>query len=126
MSLARQKVMAFAATKDPARSRKFYTETLGIPLTSDSPHAFELDAGGIRVRIQKVPDFAPHPFTQLGWEVADIEGTITSLVAKGVIFERYGFMEQDALGIWIAPGGAKVAWFKDPDGNTLSLAQIPA
>ena len=68
-------------------------------------------------------EFTPHPFTLLGWEVTGIEKEVAALAEAGVVFERYGFFEQDALGIWTAPNGDKVAWFKDPDGNTLSVSQ---
>jgi hypothetical protein len=75
------------------------------------------------LRIVKMPEFKPFPFTLLGWEVGDIGDEVRDLQASGVEFERYGFFEQDALGVWTAPNGSKVAWFKDPDGNTLSISQ---
>ena len=75
------------------------------------------------VRISKAPDFKPAKFTILGWQVSGIEDVVRALTEKGVRFERYDFFEQDALGIWAAPGGDKVAWFKDPDGNILSVSQ---
>ena len=68
--------------------------------------------------------FTPQPFTVLGWAVRDIAQTVRELAARGVAFHRYGFMQQDDLGIWSAPSGARVAWFPDPDGNTLSLTQF--
>jgi len=71
-----------------------------------------------------VPELTPHQFTAIGWNVDDIAGTIRALNAKGVYCEKYGFMEQDELGIWTSPSGAKVAWFKDVDGNVLSLTEI--
>ena len=76
-----------------------------------------------QLRIQKVPTVEPPPFTALGWQVADIDAMVASLSAAGITFERYPFMPQDAMGIWTAPGGTRVAWFKDPDGNLLSLAE---
>lgn len=81
------------------------------------------DANRIRVRFSKVPNFTPAPFTILGWKVSDIEAAVSELQGRGVQFERFGFFEQDALGIWTAPSGDKVAWFKDPDGNVLSVSQ---
>jgi hypothetical protein len=75
------------------------------------------------LRITTVPELTPHPFTVLGWNVDNIVILIESLVSKGVVFERYSFFEQDKLGIWTAPSGARVAWFKDPDGNLLSLTE---
>jgi hypothetical protein len=76
------------------------------------------------LRIARVREFQPQPFTVLGWQVKDIAASIRELARRGVRFERYGFFEQDELGIWRAPGGAQIAWFKDPDGNTLSLTQF--
>jgi predicted enzyme related to lactoylglutathione lyase len=73
--------------------------------------------------VQKVADFVPHPFTALGWSVADMGKTIADLTARGVRLERYDFVPQDPDGIWTTPDGAKVAWFKDPDGNTLSITE---
>jgi hypothetical protein len=82
-----------------------------------------LDANGIMVRISKAPEFKPVPFTILGWQVSEIEKVAAALQEKGLRFETFGFLEQDELGIWTAPGGDKVAWFKDPDGNVLSISQ---
>ena len=81
------------------------------------------DANGTQLRIQKVEKLRPHPFTVLGWEVSDIRRVITDLGKAGVVFERYDFLQQDDLRIWKAPSGTKVAWFKDPDANLLSLAE---
>jgi catechol 2,3-dioxygenase-like lactoylglutathione lyase family enzyme len=96
---------------------------LGLRFVKDDGFALVLDANGIKVRVAKAPQFARAPFTILGWQVADIEKMVTALQGKGVQFERFGFFEQDALGIWTAPSGDKVAWFKDPDGNVLSVSQ---
>jgi len=91
---------------------------------SDDGFALVFDANGIMVRVAKVPpQFTPAQFTILGWQVTGIEKFVAGLEAKGVQFERYGFFEQDKLGIWSAPSGDKVAWFKDPDGNVLSVSQ---
>ena len=90
---------------------------------SDDSFAVVFDAGGTELRLQRVRELTPHPFTALGWIVDDIGAQVRALVARGVTFERYDFMTQDELGIWSTPG-AKVAWFKDPDGNLLSLAQL--
>jgi hypothetical protein len=73
--------------------------------------------------VAKAPEFKPAQFTILGWQVTKIEATVGELQEKGLNFERFGFFEQDQLGIWTAPSGDKVAWFKDPDGNTLSVSQ---
>ena len=117
------KIIAFVATTDAAKSRAFYGEVLGLAPTLEDEFAIVLDANGVELRIQKVQTLTPQPHTQLGWSVNSLEEVLRALGAKGVVFESYPFMQQDALGIWTAPSGAKVAWFKDPDGNLLSLTQ---
>jgi catechol 2,3-dioxygenase-like lactoylglutathione lyase family enzyme len=117
------KLVAFVATRDAARARRFYAETLGLGIVSEDDFALVFDANGTTVRVVKVEAVALAPYTVLGWEVRDIAATVNALGARGVSFERYGFLEQDARGIWTAPGGARVAWFKDPDGNVLSVSQ---
>jgi catechol 2,3-dioxygenase-like lactoylglutathione lyase family enzyme len=125
MSIASSPLVAFIATRDAADARAFYEGKLGLRIVSDTPFALVVDSGGTTVRIQKVNTFTPHPFTALGWTVGDIIRTIAELQARGVGFEHYDFVPQDALGVWTAPDGTKVAWFKDPDGNTLSVTQMP-
>lgn len=115
-------IVAFIPTKNSDKARAFYVGTLGLRFVKDDGFAIVLDANGIMVRVAKA-EFTPAPFTILGWQVADIEKIVSELQAKGVTFERFGFFEQDALGIWTAPTGDKVAWFKDPDGNMLSVSQ---
>jgi catechol 2,3-dioxygenase-like lactoylglutathione lyase family enzyme len=119
-----KKIVAFIPTLDFDKARAFYVDTLGLRFVDNDGFAMVLDANGTMIRVAKVqPDFKPAVFTILGWEVSEIEKEVAELTAKGLVFERFGFFEQDALGIWAAPGGAKVAWFKDPDGNTLSVSQ---
>ncbi|MGB8832861.1 MAG: VOC family protein [Candidatus Sulfotelmatobacter sp.] len=115
-------IVAFIPTKDAEKARAFYEGVLGLRFVKDDGFAMVLDANGIMVRIAKA-QFTPAPFTILGWQVNRIEEVVKGLQAKGVHFERFGFFEQDALGIWTAPSGDKVAWFKDPDGNVLSVSQ---
>jgi catechol 2,3-dioxygenase-like lactoylglutathione lyase family enzyme len=116
--------MAFVATSDLAAARAFYERGLGLALSGQSPIACTFDAGGTTLRVVAVEQPTIAPYTVLGWTVSDIAGTIRDLTARGVDFERFDGVEQDELGIWSAPGGALVAWFKDPDGNTLSLTQF--
>lgn len=118
--------IAFIATVMPERSKAFYSETLGLPLLTDDQFSLVFDLAGIPLRVQKVRELQPQPFTALGWQVPDAAATVTGLRARGVEFERYPFLSQDALGIWDAPGGARIAWFKDPDGNLLSVTQAGA
>jgi catechol 2,3-dioxygenase-like lactoylglutathione lyase family enzyme len=121
--LATSKLVAFVPTRDLKRAREFFGATLGLSLLSEDGFAVVFDAHGTAVRVTAVPKLTPHPFTILGWTVQDAAATIRALQARGVRFERFPGMEQDSLGIWSAPGGAKVAWFKDPDGNVLSFTQ---
>ena len=115
------KAIAFLATADAQSACAFYRDTLGLELLEDSPFALVFDAGGCLLRIQKVEEVVVAPYTALGWSVDDIEARVDELVGMGVEFQRYPGMEQDERGIWNAPGAARVAWFRDPDGNTLSL-----
>jgi hypothetical protein len=97
---------------------------LGFEFISDDPFALVVRAGDTKIRVSKVPkDFTPLPFTILGWEVQNIEAVAAWLKGRGVTCQKYPFVQDQELGIWTAPGGDKVAWFKDPDGNVLSVAQ---
>ncbi len=118
-------VMAFAATGNPKLAKSFYQDTLGLRLVADSPFARVCDSNGVEVRIQKVEKVSPPQGTVLGWRVRNLQQTMTDLSKAGVSFERYSFLELDERGIWTSPDGAQVAWFKDPDANTLSLTQAP-
>lgn len=122
--LGKQTLVAFAATTDAARARAFYEKTLGLALVSDDPYALVFDANGTTIRLQKVEGFAPQPFTALGWTVDDINAVVMALQRKDVSCERFPGMDQDAHGVWASPSGARVAWFKDPDGNVLSLTEF--
>ena len=122
---ALNKVVAFVATRNSQQAKLFYGQKLGLKFLSDDGFALVFDIGGTMLRIAKVKDLTPAPYTVLGWEVNAIEESVSQLSAKGVVFERFPGLTQDPLGIWDAPGGAKVAWFKDPDGNILSLSQHP-
>jgi catechol 2,3-dioxygenase-like lactoylglutathione lyase family enzyme len=121
--LANETLKSFVPTVKPQDAKIFYRDVLGLRLLSEDNYALEFDANGVLLRIITVPELKPHPFTALGWNVKDIEATIHGLNDKGVFCEKYDFMQQDDLGIWISPGGSKVAWFKDPDSNVLSLTE---
>jgi catechol 2,3-dioxygenase-like lactoylglutathione lyase family enzyme len=121
--LSDSRVMAFAATRDAARAKQFYGDVLGLRLVHEDPFGIQFDGKGGAIRIAVVPELTPAGYTVLGWHVTNIRTTINELTGAGVRFERYDGMQQDELGIWAAPGGGFVAWFKDPDGNTLSLTQ---
>ena len=116
------KIIGFVPTTDSKRARAFYEGLLGFRFVSDDPFALVLDAHGTMIRVAKAKDFTPAPYTILGWEVEGIQGIVSNLVERGVSFEKYPWVK-DSLGIWTAPTGDKVAWFKDPDGNILSVSQ---
>jgi len=116
-------IVAFVPTKDAEKARAFYEGALGLKFIKDDGFAMVLDANGIMIRVAKMKDFTPAQFTILGWQVTGIEKIVAGLQAKGVHSEIFGFFKQDPLGIWTAPTGDKVAWFKDPDGNILSVSE---
>ena len=122
--LGESEVIAFVSTADMGRARGFYADVLGLRLTEESPFALVFDAGGTMLRVAAVGEVAHAGYTVLGWRVADISATVRELAGRGVEFVRYDGMEQDGFGIWTTPGGDQVAWFRDPDGNTLSLTQL--
>jgi catechol 2,3-dioxygenase-like lactoylglutathione lyase family enzyme len=122
--LGKSKIVTFVATSRPERAKSFYGEALGLRLISDDPFAVVFDANGITLRVQKVRVNIPPAHTVLGWDVNDIRAEMEELSERGVSFERYEQLAQDESGVWTSPGGAKVAWFKDPDGNVLSLTQF--
>jgi catechol 2,3-dioxygenase-like lactoylglutathione lyase family enzyme len=116
-------IVAFVPVTNAEKSRAFYEGLLGLRLVKEDSFALIFDADGIMLRAVKMKEVKPSTFTILGWEVKSIEDTVTSLRERGVQFEVFGFFKQDELGIWTAPSGDKVAWFKDPDGNILSLSE---
>jgi catechol 2,3-dioxygenase-like lactoylglutathione lyase family enzyme len=118
------KLIAFAPITDSQRARSFYEGVLGLRFVSQDPFALVMNANGTMLRLAVVQSFTPQPFTVLGWEVSNIAETVAALGSKDVKFERFSGMQQDTLGIWTSPGGAKVAWFKDPDGNVLSVSEF--
>lgn len=119
------RLIAFVPARDLERARAFYAETLGLKLVSQDAFALVLDAKGTMLRVAKVGEFQPAQFTILGFEVSDIGQEIEGLRAKGIVFERYPGLRQDEKGVWQSPSGARVAWFKDADGNVLSLSEFP-
>ena len=122
--LGSQKLVAFVAARDLARAKEFYRDTLGLRLVSEDEFALVFDAAGTMLRVTRVETPAAAKYTVLGWQVRDIAQTAQQLQQARVALERYPGMQQDALGIWNAPSGARVAWFKDPDGNTLSITEF--
>jgi catechol 2,3-dioxygenase-like lactoylglutathione lyase family enzyme len=123
--LNQSRLVCFIATTDADRARAFYQDMLGLPLIADGGYALVFDANGTQLRVQRVDAVAPHAYTALGWEVGDLAATVRALVAKGVAVARFPGLPLDADGVWDTPDGSRVAWFHDPDGNTLSLSQPP-
>ena len=121
--LSEKKLKAFVPTTNPKLAKAFYEGILGLTLLSEDSYALEFDANGTLLRVTIVPELTPQSFTILGWNVSDIHKVIQLLNKKGVEFNKYEFLEQDDAGVWTSPGGSKVAWFMDPDGNTLSLTE---
>lgn len=119
-------ITAFIPTIQPKLAKEFYKNILGLKLVSEDDYALEFEGKGASLRITVVEDFVPQAFTVLGFKVTDIVKEVKSLSEREVSFENYSGMEQDKWGIWTAPSRAKIAWFKDPDGNLISLTQYPS
>jgi catechol 2,3-dioxygenase-like lactoylglutathione lyase family enzyme len=121
--LASGKIVGFVPTKNYDKARAFYEGQLGFEFVSLDQFALVVSAGGHKIRIAKVPNFTPLGGTILGWEVGNITAVVTWLQDRGVLTEKYPFVQDRELGIWTTPNGDKVAWFKDPDGNILSVSE---
>jgi catechol 2,3-dioxygenase-like lactoylglutathione lyase family enzyme len=121
--LSSGKLVGFVPTKNAQAARAFYENKLGFQFVSDDPYALVVRAGETMIRVAKAQEFNPAPYTVMGWEVDDIEAVVRWLQGRGVVFEKYPFVQNRELGIWTTPNGDKVAWFKDPDSNVLSVSQ---
>ena len=120
--LSSAKIMAFVSTTSADRARAFYRDKLGLKMLSEDNFALVFDCGGTHLRVALAQEVTPAKYTVLGWEVKDVHQTVLDLKNAGVTCEIFGFFKQDDLGIWTAPGGTLVAWFKDPEGNLLSVS----
>lgn len=121
--LTSNKIIGFLVTKDYNKARAFYEEKLGFEFVSLDQFALVMRAGPTMIRIVELKDFKPAQNTVLGWEVDDIQKVVAWLKKQGITLEEYPFIQDRKTFIWAAPGGGKVAWFKDPDGNVLSVSQ---
>ena len=121
--LASGQMVGFVLTRDYQKARAFYEDKLGFEFVSQDQFALVMKAGGHDIRVSKVADFTARQSTVLGWEVSDIEAVVAWLTERGVAFEKYPFIQDKKRGIWTTPGGSRVAWFKDADGNVLSVSQ---
>jgi catechol 2,3-dioxygenase-like lactoylglutathione lyase family enzyme len=124
--LRNSRAVAFVTVTDLDRARAFYEGVLDLEVVSQDVFAVMAQAGGVTLRISRAPVVVPAPYTVAGFEVDDIDAIVDGLTGRGVAFERYPFFgaAQDDRGVWTAPGGARVAWFKDPDGNLLSVQRM--
>jgi len=126
MTLAACDGVCFLATTDYERARAFYEGVLGLTVRSQDEFALVLQAKNVKLRIVRLEDVTPAPHTVFGFEVPEVRETLQALKARGVVFERFAAFgaAQDADGVWTPPGGSGgVAWFKDPDGNMLSISR---
>jgi catechol 2,3-dioxygenase-like lactoylglutathione lyase family enzyme len=121
--IAAGKLVGFLITTDYKKARDFYEAKLGLKFVSQDQFALVMEVGGHTIRISKAKPFTPLQSTVLGWDVDDVTAAVKWLISRGIETEKYPFVADKQLGIWEAPGGGKVAWFKDPDGNVLSLSQ---
>lgn len=117
------KIVGFVGTIKPTEAKRFYQGKLGLQLVEESPFALVFACSDTTVRVQKVEKLATPPYTSLGWEVENIAATVQKLTMKGVVFKQFKGLSQDDTGIWVTPDGSRIAWFHDPDGNTLSLTE---
>lgn len=126
MALAKYNVIAFVTIVDVERAKLFYRDTLGLTLVSEEPpFALVFDANGIMVRLGMAQTLPEAHGTILGWQVPAIDTAVENLAQRGVEFVRFEGLTQNAREIWTSPTGARVAWFRDPDGNILSLSEHP-
>lgn len=128
MLLAGCQPIAFVPIGNAEVARLFYEKTLGLPFVTEDGFAMVFNVGVkpcTMLRLVRMGNFSPVAYTVFGWAVDDLELAIDELAANGVSFKRFSYFEQDERGIWKAPDGSQVAWFKDPDGNTLSLSRHP-
>lgn len=116
-------LVAFIATANAMKARAFYEDVLGLYLVEDTPYALVFDSNGTRLRIQKSENASPQPYTALGWSVRELHSVALQLQERGVSFVRFDGLQQDELGVWRTPDKSKVAWFRDPDANLLSITE---
>jgi catechol 2,3-dioxygenase-like lactoylglutathione lyase family enzyme len=121
--LASAELVAFVPVADLGRARSFYENILGLPCVDADRYACVFDCAGTTLRATLVEGFTPAGHTVVGWAVADLPAVVQYLTDRAVKMERYDGVEQDDRGIWTTPAGDQVVWFKDFEGNTVSLTQ---
>jgi len=123
MNLSQSKIVSFIPSTNLELAASFYTNKLNLKLISSDDYALEYFVNNATLRINKVVDLVKVNYTVLGWEVKNIKSTVDELRKNGIKFIFYEGMSQNENGICSFPDGGKVAWFKDPDDNTLSISQ---
>lgn len=116
-------ITVLVGTAKPEIAKVFYGDVLGLKFISEDQFAAIFEGKNLRIRVSTTPAVVPAPYAVLAFDVADMNAAVDGLTAKGVVFARFGFLPQDAKGVWSAPDGTKVAWFHDPDLNLLSIVQ---
>lgn len=112
------------SVNDLQKAKEFYGKTLGIEVKDNPMGLIELQiAGSNNILIYPKPNHEPATYTILNFPVDDIDKAVDELTAKGVVFEQYSELKTDEKGISRNPNGPKIAWFKDPAGNILSVLQ---
>ena len=124
--LTSSKLQSIILTSRIAEAETFYRDVLGLTLRARSDGALVFDVGGGDLRVAPVPSTAPSEHTVMGFAVGDVDSVIAVLSSRGVVFERFAGFPHAANGTVTSPDGARVAWFRDPDGNILSVVQFPA
>jgi hypothetical protein len=121
--LTDKNVKAFLCITDSVKAKAFYQDMLRLKLSGEDSYGLEFELHSTTLRLSLIPSHQPATYTVLGWQVNDIYAEMKELGAQGIVFEQYNLTDQDKHGVWNAPGGTKVAWFKDPFGNLLSIDQ---
>ena len=111
------------AVKDLDRARTFYEETLGLQQVDDFGEGFMLKSGDTKVTVYRSEFAGTNKATALTFDVEDIEGEVNELKGKGISFEHYDLPGLERDGDLYVAQEMKTAWFKDPDGNILSLIE---
>ncbi len=122
--LSNMPVHASLPAADMERAKKFYTGKLGLVPESESPGGIMFQCAGSRFVVFPSQGHASGAFTQIGWSVKNIEAEVAELKKRGVVFEEYDLPSLKTVNGVAATQGTKAAWFKDSEGNLLSLIQF--
>ncbi|NKC01482.1 MAG: VOC family protein [Pseudomonadales bacterium] len=123
--LANAELQTLALTADIPTAITFYEEVLGLSLKANSDGAAVFDVGGRDLRVSPVAETSPTEHTVFGFAVADVQGVAEELSSKGVPLVEFQGFPHDQNGLVATPDGSRVCWFRDPDGNLISVVQYP-